>query len=488
MKALRVSLLVLLLSAMAFAVPSFQCNQPVNDLAGVLGSKAAQVAQAASTLNSHGADTRIATVVLNGYANLDAWAVAAVKNCPSMQNPSGGTKTTLIILAAVPAQFSPDGKAKMGIYAGTAFESAFGADRMLRYKTEFMRPHFKAQEWAEGLIAAADQMANRLAAYTSEVNTPITNTTTTNTVNEASKPTDLGGLWVFFWILGAIGVVVVVFGIFLSRKKSKEDGEEAQQSAIAARTRVTNLMNDLTSALAVYAGNFTGKPGAAKANSMLDEVSRQFADLASKLSGDPTQEGLGAGTYRSLGQTYSGMASRLIYADNYLATPEQDPSTYVAPKASVSSTSPFVASPTSSTPGHRHSHTHQYSDPIPIAAPNSSGDFVDGVVLGSVLGSRSPSYGEPDRPYIAPTPEPEFASRPESEPQFTEASGSSDIEKEESPMPAFTANSGSSDFEKEEDEKPSFTEDSGSSVMDSVADAISDISSSFSTGSGSDDV
>ena len=177
MKALRVSLLMLLLSAMAFAAPAFQCNQPVNDLAGVLGSKAAQVAQAASTLNSRGADTRIATVTLNGYSSMDAWAAAAVKNCPSMQSPTGGVKSTLVLIAVAPTE------RKMGIYTGKAFESAFGADRMLRYKTQFMGPHFKSQEWAEGLIAGANQMADRLAAYTSEVNTPVTNTT----VNQASS-------------------------------------------------------------------------------------------------------------------------------------------------------------------------------------------------------------------------------------------------------------------------------------------------------------
>lgn len=464
MKALRVSLLILPFSAMAFAAPAFQCNQPVNDLAGVLGSKAAQVMQAASTLNSRGADTRIATISLNGYSSMDAWAVAAVKNCPSMQSPAGGVKSTLVLIAVAPTE------RKMGIYTGKAFEAAFGADRMLRYKTQFMGPHFKAQEWAEGLIAAAQQMADRLAAYTSEVNTPVTSTT----INQASAPTDLGGLWIFFWLLGGIGVIIVVFVIITMSKKAKEDAEEAQQSAIAARSRLTNLMSDLTSALAVYAGNFTGKPGAAKANSMLDEVSQQFSDLASKLSGDPTQEGLGAGTYRSLGMTYSGLANRLVYAKGYLSTPEQDPST--APAISVRSTAPFVPSPTSTTPGHRHSHTHRYSNPAPTPAQSSGPDFVDGVVLGSVLSSR-PSYSESDRSYR----EPERTSEPE--PEFTSSSGSSDFssspaaEPDPEPASSFSESSGSSDFSS----SSSSSDDSSSSFSSSSSD--SSFSSDSSSGS-----
>ncbi len=435
-------ILVMLLSTFALSTPSIQCDAAVNDQAGVLGNKTSQVGQAAASLNSKGADTRILATNLGGYSTLDALVDAGVKSCPSWQAPNGKAKSTLVIIAVAPKEH------KMGIYAGTAFESAFGADRMNRYKTQFMSPHFKAGEWAEGLVAAANQMSARLTAYTAEANAPVTNTT----VNEASQPTDFKGLWIFLWIVAVLAVGVVIYWMITARKAAKEEEAELQQRAIAARNQVATLISELTQALSGYNNNFDGKPNASMANSTLDSVSVQYSQLAGTLSGDPTQENLGEASYRTLEYQFDAMINRLRNAKAILANPTGK---YGFGPTEPVSNSPS-STPTPNPPAHEHSHTHT-TERI-IERDNSGNDFATGVLLGSVLSRPSESYREPYREPERHEPEPEPAKEPE---------------------PSFSTSSGSSSFE-EDDDKPSFSSDSGSSDFSSGGD------DNFSSGSGSD--
>lgn len=432
MKTTRLSLFfVLILLVQSALAATIQCNMLVNDQTGALGSKFPMVEQAANNLNAKGADARILVIGLSGYPTMDALVMDVVKNCPSWQSPNHGVKSTLVVLAVAPRE------RKMGIYTGHAYDSAFGSARMNRYRADFMAPHFKAGEWAEGLIATAGQMASRLEAYTAEVNSPVVN----NTVNQASAPTDFHGLWVFLWIVGFLGIVGISWWIAAARRKAKEQLLEAQQSAIAARNRAANLLSELTLSLSQYNNIFAGKPGAARASQILESASSQYSDLSRNLSGDPTQDGLGVASYASLRSQFASIADRLDAAKDYLSHPSDEPEVGgYQPYSHSSSSDPRYFVPRRRYETDKPSRPIQHHTKETVIVHDGSSELLTGVLIGESLNRQPP-------PEYHPTP----AKEPDPEPDtFSSDSGSSSFSSDSSSSSDFGSSSsfdsGSSDF------------------------------------------
>lgn len=447
-------LFILLILLSAFALGSV-CDSPVTDGAGMLGGKLADVQTAATKLSSQGADVRIITFSsLGGYANMDALAMATVKSCPAMQSPNGGVKSNLVIIAVAPHAF--------GLFAGKGYEDAFGAAQMGRWKKDYMLPHFKAGEFADGLIAPADQMAERLKAFNSEANAPVTNTTTT--VNQASAPTDLHGLWVFFWIIGLVIAAIVVFLIIRARRVVQDAIEQTQQNAIAARDEAANLISELGAEAWATMTDFTGKPGLKHAADLFNTASASYSRLAGNLSADPTAPGLGKGTYESLTVRYNGITSYLDQAKDAAADPEVGPSK--ATVRSVDSSAGYYGSSSSTRRTSHHtkmSAPRVYQDSAPSAPAPVSNDsglgFVEGAIVGDLIGSSSRSDRE--ERYEAPAPSYSEPAEDKEEDAFTTSSSSNSYERDPDPTPSFTDSSASESFSTPDVSMPDFSSGSG---------------------------
>lgn len=413
------------------------CNSPVYDGAVVLGGNTPLVEQAIVNLNAKGADAHALTVILGTYPTLDVRVKAIEQGCPSWQSPNGGVKSTLILLVVAPQNH------QLGIYTGEAFGPAFSGGRMLRYRTQFMAPHFKAGEWSQGLIAAADQMSSRLTEFASEANTPVTN----NTVNQAS---DYSGLWTIMKYLMFFGFTGLFIWIAIStsrkRKQLQQQCKAAQQVAIAAKNKAAGLVNELAELLQPYNNRFSYKPGARTASTTVDQATADFTTLANSFSTDPSDDELPVSSYRSIAELYTAVSQKLERAKSYLQDPDVFPGYPGFP--------PVV--PTSAWEGTQRSEPK--SQPMPPPEPevksgptvvrettviHDSGSFTDGLVAGSILSERreEPRYREPEpeRPrYREPDPEPE-------KDDFSKSSGSSSFEPDTSSS-SSSSDSGSSSF------------------------------------------
>lgn len=442
-----ISLLMILMSAFALA----QCND-VNDNAGILGSKFQSVQTSVANLSLAGADAHVVTYSsLNGLGTLDAQVAANVKSCPSWQSPNHGTKSNLVVLAV---SLSPR---KIGIFAAPGYESAFDASRMTKWKQDYMAPAFHGGDYAAGFAATADQMAARLKAFKSESSTPVTNTT----VNEASAPTNLTGLWIFLGLLGLGGIGFVIYLVFAARKRSKDELEGAQAEAISQR----NLAAELVAAVeAALKGADLTKPGLKAANDLFTTASDAYTRLAAGFSGDPTSPDLGLGTYQSLQTQYQRIVGYLQRAQGYIAYPEVDPT--VQRETSYQRESSYRSSSSSTRRSHRHSHVDSDEPVVRRPQPSTvivnnnsdnSGAFVEGALLGSVLSDRE------DRESRYERSEPTRESEPErEEPAFTSSSASESYSEPERESPSFSDSSASESFSMP-DSTPDFSSSSGSS-------------------------
>lgn len=268
----KVCLAVLLLWAVsAFA----ECDKVVADDAGVMGAGVAGVEQSAQQLINLGVDVRIRTVL--GGALMDQREHQYEISCSSWQSPSGGRKSTLLVLMVAPNEH------KMGVYYGSAWHKALD-DHWNRIKQESMAPRFHDYDWAGGFIAADNQFAARIKASQSEALTPTTHTT----INQ-EQATDFSGLWTFMkWLLGLSFLFLLGYAAYKMMTKSnqqKADEKDAQHWAINERE---DAMNRATAA---------GGPA-------LEAYSR----LAGMIKNDPTTDGLTADEYRLIGQAFQRVA------------------------------------------------------------------------------------------------------------------------------------------------------------------------------------
>lgn len=431
------------------------CTADVYDGAGVLGGQTASVQAAVRDLDSKGADAHAITYSGLTGATLDQTVMNTVRSCPAFQSPNGGVKSTLVILAVAP------GARKMGIYAGHAFDGAFTAADTNRYRTEFMAPHFRAGEWAAGLTAAADQMSQRLAAFNSEANAPVTNTTTV--VNQAEAPTDYSGLWIFLWILAGLGVVGAGLLIFFYFRKEEEERKNAQASAVAYRNEAASLVTELTGTLSSADATL---PGTKAAQALFDTHSAAYTRLAQTLSGDPSDDKLTKTAYVSLAQQYRAIVRNLRLAESYLKTPALDPSTFTPIDADDPTKGYTIPQQQTAAAAAGAGTTVGAPAPAPqtvvVQSSTDSGDLALGMIIGSEL-SRGDRYERED--YSG-------GSIDSGDTGFSPGSGSSETGSSSDDDGGFGSSSGSSDFG---------SSDSGSSWSDS-----SSSSSDFGGGGGGD--
>lgn len=442
------------------------CTAPVYDGAGVLGGQTADVQAAISKLDAAGADAHAITYSGLTGATLDQTVMNTVKSCPAMQSPNGGVKTTLVIIAVAPHAH------KLGIFAGHAFDGAFPASDMNRYRTQFMVPHFRAGEWAQGLAAPADQMAQRLTAYTSEANAPVTNTV----VNQASAPTDYHGLWVFLWLLGALGFLGIGLLVFFRLRKAQEERTNAQATAVATRNSAAQLVTELTTALSAADATL---PGVKAAQSVFDTYSASYTRLAGTLSGDPSDNTLTTSAYNALDQQYGVIVANLQRAQHYLDNP-----TIVTPplsehfrqeirRPSGDSTVAAAAAAAGASSGSSPAPTPTVVNNTTVVQDDSGSGFVTGLVVGDMISSQPTP---PPASYPTPAPDDDNSG-------FSAGSGSSNDD---------SGSSSSSD-----DDNGGFSSDSGSSDWSDSSSSSSDWgggssdfgggdSGGFDSGSGSD--
>lgn len=392
-RVLGIGIFSLLVSTLGYA----QCDQQVWDNTNTLSSsQVAQISAAAKPLVDQQADVHVIVTSLSS-GTLDTFIGNLGRNCSTWKSPNGGIKANMLILAVAPKE------RKMGIFYGPGYSSVLNG-QIDRIKRDYMAPYFKGADWVGGFVATEEALATKIKASLDESNKPITN----ETVNQA---TDMGGFWVFLWVLGGLLFIGLVIYVIMKVGKAKEEKEKAQQDAIASRSRVVDLLDSLGEQLKTADQKSSG---CGQAVAIVDLVSRQFTNIASNQSGDPTESGMSASFYQSLDTTFRGLEQKLLLAETYLKagfTPSVSKSTSKKAKKRTVGYSESISEPT---------------PPAPITTPqekvvvvdNSSGsDLLSGVVLGE-LASR-PTYKEPD-------PEPEPKHHSSSDDSSSSSSSSSD--------------------------------------------------------------
>lgn len=277
MKYLSILVLNLLLALPVFA----NCDDPVEDLANVFGSKTSAVQSAAQYLENKGLDVRIRTVPTS--SNLDITEKEFERNCLSWQSANGQRKSTLLVLMVATES------RKLGLYYGGSLSNALD-NHWNRIKQDYMVPAFHGGNYAEGFIAASQALGRRIESFQSEAVIPATVTT----VNQAA---DLSGLWTFMkWFLLLIAVVSCVGFVVVAlvrRKKEREKLEAEQNYAVGTRNKVIAKITDLEN------DSLTGWN-----KTRLEEISQDFYNLSKYSKNDPTVNGLSLATYQYIGREY----------------------------------------------------------------------------------------------------------------------------------------------------------------------------------------
>jgi uncharacterized membrane protein YgcG len=471
-----VGLLFALLSAAAFG--QNLCSSPVSDGAGVLGNQFSSVQSAANALTNAGADPHIITVPSLTGGTIDATVLNIAKSCPEWQTADHrNVKSNIFVIAVAP------GPRKMAFMPGTLYENTFSKAQVNNIRSNVMGPHFAKAEWATGLIEGAKQASERITAANSQANAPVQN----NTVNEAPKPTDFHGLWVFLWILGGIGLLVLGYVIYRSIAAAKQARLNAQAKAIAARNSAADLVSSLSSALASADAT---QSNVKYAQSSFDTYSASYTRLASNFSSDPSDDSLTLEVYQSLESQYQGIADKLRAAQRYLNSP-QPSSVNSSPAPSVAPSAPSAAtngSGYSSSRKHgKHGHTTTViRETVQVPAPPvSNNDFTTGLILGEALESNR-RRDEDDSPRYSRT-EPSVSEPVTETPSFSTASSSSGFgssrSDDDDSSSSFSSSSSSSSFGSSSSSSSDWGSSSSSSSFDSGSSFSSD---SFSSSGGGD--
>jgi uncharacterized membrane protein YgcG len=415
----------LVMSPLSFA-QSPMCNNEVYDGANLFKSQAPSVQQAAEGLVNTGATVRIWSVPAN--QNLDSQESSIERTCSSWRSPNGARRANLIALMV-----SPSGsgfKGHVGVYYGTDWHKALDND-WNRIKQDYMLPNFKAGDFAAGMTATANQFSKRIKAAEDEAQHPVT-TVVIPPQQAPQAPTDYSGLWKLLgWLLGIcvfVGALVFLLKRLSERGQRREERTAAQRAAIGSRDRVVELLDEIRT----------------KAPSQYDDFSQQYSRLAGSIKNDPDQAGLSKGEYNAINDVYRGMYMRMSPIVNPVPLSPPPPA------------APPVDTSTHTAKSKNHSHG-KYPQPTPSPTTNTvvvhdnSSNFVDGLVLGSVLDRvEEPRYRAPEpEPYR----EPEHRREPEpdpapswSSPSDSGGGGSSDFSSSSSDSSSGSDFGGSSDF------------------------------------------
>ncbi len=337
MKRSRWQCVIMLLAGAVFAVglstavAAQDCEQVVNDQAGLFGNQQAAVEAAANTLMGLGAEVRVVTLPdLGGRGNLDLVKEGWKDRCPSWQSPSRHLKSNLVVLMIAKKE------RKAGIYCGSTYLPRLTEDMMGRIRTERMNPKFQAGDFAGGFIAAMDAIGNVITVTPQP--TASAPPVVVNVPQQASPPADLSGLWKFLgWLLGLGVIAAVVLGVLKVRRSNQQEQEwrraaqlkaqRAMKACSAAILEFDEAGGPLTmlpiklADLAKRAGAETLKPFNEKLASLTsrsNDLRGQFANLNTSAN-DPDADGRSVAEYNEMAAAYEPILSRLNAAQKELA-------------------------------------------------------------------------------------------------------------------------------------------------------------------------
>lgn len=202
------------------------CDELVVDETGELDVAALEAA--ADELRSAGPEPRI-RAILDAGGNIDLWAADEVERCRSWQNPDGGTRTNLVVIAV-----SLDRQS--GIFFGDQWDDELG-EVWTDIRAEEMNPRFQAGDLTGGLVAGAEAVA---AAITDPV--PVTPVTDDGGGGgSGGGDTSSGSGWV---LVGAAGVAAAGFGGYEVVRRRRRRAE-ARAAADEAESVVAGRFLDL---------------------------------------------------------------------------------------------------------------------------------------------------------------------------------------------------------------------------------------------------
>jgi uncharacterized membrane protein YgcG len=401
------------------------CDSPVSDPGGFLNNSS-QVQKATGKLIDQGADAHVLTFAsLSQYGgNLDQAESQEERACGNSWQSDGKRKSNLIIFAVAPNDH------RAAIYFGGAWDGALGHGHWTHIASDFMSPRFRSKDWAGGIAAGEEQAAARIVAFKDETVHPAVSTTTVN-----NQATDMSGFWLFLkWMLfiGALaGGIGFVYFYLSSRSKKRSQTIAAQQAAQQSKAALASELNSAREKLAELeaAKDEKASPLAIE----FDVVSAQFTRLDQSSRMDPSQDGLSADQYTTIGSSYQDLRNRL----------------YNAVTRATRSLQSQSASATASA-NSRHASRHR-SHPASTPAPGVNKTTYED---NSVTVVNTPVYSEPER------------SESHTRSEETSSKSSSDSDSDRGSSFSWGSDSSSSSSSSS-DSGSSFSFDSGSSGSDS---------------------
>ena len=394
----RILFLTTVVLALACYGRSQDCNGIINDEAGIIKDQAA-VARAVQPLINEGADVKvlaIQSIAKYGSGLYDAEKYYESK-CQSWK-AGHARKANLFVIMVAPTDH------KKNVFYGEAYEGALPPVRHRNAPDScdvcdviYSRASsalFHQGLWAEGIAAAAKDFSARIVAYHDQQQHPATSTTST------TNNYDFSFLKTFAWLLfAALGLFFggwLVYSIVQRRKRMADELAEAQTTAIAwfnrANTAYLNMPQD---------------------NPQYGAISQRFTSMSNSIKGNPNESLNGKAEYVAVGQAWRDLLGDIDAATK----PKRDPQPHFvsdepasAQKSKHDSRQPKPKHAQKATPYPR-------SEMPPTPAPptqqttvireGGGSDFLTGVVVGDMLGSRREPEPEPERHYRDPEPEPE---------------------------------------------------------------------------------
>jgi uncharacterized membrane protein YgcG len=363
-------ILLLPLACVAFA----QCDSAIVDDANVLNS--AHVQTAVLALQGAGADVRVLSVE-HVVANLDRMKAAKQASCLSWQSADGGMKNNLVVLMVAVKD------RKVGLYYGSQWNPVLDS-QWNRIESEKMKPRFRDGDFTGGIVAALDSIQQLIEAS----NHPVSSG---GPVIVQASPTDYTGMSRVVGLIVSAGVLCLLIllgaAFLVDRKKRRDAVSMARQKAIIAQQEVVALIGRLTSDFAAFAILALEPSRVTTVRSLIDSAASQYSALKQSSTADPDQDGLTAGQYSSIAESYEKILADLRQAQKLMGN--QD--------ASGSRSKPRRSAP--SGPAVETAPIQQKNNPHGASEYETSSTTIFAPVIIS-----EPERYEP--PYRAPDPEP----------------------------------------------------------------------------------
>lgn len=327
--------ILMLLALIVLARPALanECNSPVYDTTGKI-TDTTSIESSLKPLVGDGADPILVRVIttaqMNEVGNLDRYAGAMLKRCPSWQSAGGNLKSNIFLMVV-----EPGGTIAILFNKKGPFQAILGG------KTQSIRNEMGGL-LAKGEISEAIKAG--LALTHSLLSTPraapVTASGPVTIVNHNEKPADLSGLWTFLklllWVAVLVGILVAVVMLTTRIKAGKEKTRAAQQEAQDRKgscdtlvlgfgskiTRIKALMTTVRATLSTteYA-QLQAKFEALEAD--VDTAKSQFASIQGSAN-DPESSGLSADQYDSMEETFSVRLASLEGVDRRVDNLERE--------------------------------------------------------------------------------------------------------------------------------------------------------------------